>query len=315
MEDSRVPQSAALSPSKDTNTFMGAYLAHLQQGNDRKPEIVVESDQIPAKKSKSPREPKAPKVPKSPREPKAPKKPREPKAPKAPRDPSSVKKPREKKIKSTTINLQIQLHDPNTEPSNAMGGAIATDTYAYRHGADNHQLSHAPHDVISNSMVQPAPVSQPIVHYTPIANSMQHLTNIPNANANTNANPHFTPITSIINGTSFYIDDPRNDITDQLIEYEPEPTVYQTHPINGTVTECVSVPNGSHPTLSHPHGDTRGMPHDSYTIPMKEYSELKAGTSLLSHFNLSHPNVSNNSVVCEQTLNPWRAGNEIMLNK
>lgn len=257
-EDSQVlPFSPILRPSQITsnltnsNTFMDAFMKHLQQGQ------TIENNKIAIPMEAVPTSTPEKKLPK----------------PRKPRDPSAKRKPRKtEETNCTTIGLQIQIRDPETEPATQvpLETNIGPEVQTHPFNSDEIGVT-TPSNVISNAIKQ---------QYTPT---------VPTSNQ----------------ATYYNMDSSENEPAEQFL-YEPEP-VYHAQPMNMMANECVSVSNRvkHNSNINHPSDDH--SPLQPYNI----YSDQKNSASLISRFNVSHTNVSNNPVVRDTMHNSWR-GNEIM---
>lgn len=258
-EDGQVlPFSPVMRPSQtpssqsNRNTFIDAYMKHLHQNSQTNQAV----------KSQMPTAPKIEKEKKLPKPnaklPKPPRKPREP----------SVKKSRTKTDSNcTTIGLQIQIRDPNTEPA-TLETSYESEGTPYPYNADEIGTG-LPSNVISNAV------------------------------------EHYTHVAPTINTATYYnLDSLENESGEQYL-YEPEP-VYHAQPMNIMPTEYVSPT-----TINSTSNGAMHTPLHAYTIPHVNYSDQKNNATLLSRFNVSHTNLTNNPVVYDPMHN-WRAGNEIM---
>lgn len=255
------PSQMLPNQSKNSNSFIDAFMQHLKERkNDAAPSA---SFTVERPENRIPMEPKPPR-----KEPKQPKQPKERKpAARKPREPS-VKKPRQKKDNTTnctTIGLQIQIRDPNTErdepPPNSE--PFETNKSAYPYHLDEV-------DAITTSNL----ISNAAENYLPVSTEPE--------------------LGAAASHTYYNMDSTENEPGEQYL-YEPEP-VYHVQPIGILPNECG---NRSAPIVQGP--DLNAPPLNPYNL----YSDQKGnGHQLISHFNVSHANVSD--------LHNWRAGNEIM---
>lgn len=258
------PSQMLQNQSKNSNSFIDAFMQHLKE-NERKADTTPTSFATERLENRLPMEPKQPREPKQPKPPKE-RKQRERK----PREPS-VKKPRRKKDESncTTIGLQIQIRDPNTEPEPTIHGDFKSNKITYPFQSDEM-------DGLTTSNL----ISNAAENYLPVSTE---------------------PGLGTASHTYYNMDSTENEPGEQYL-YEPEP-VYHVQPMGILSNECG---NRSTPVIQSP--DINATSLNPYNL----YSDQKGnGHPLLSHFNVSHTNVNNSSVVCD-TLNNWRAGNEIM---
>lgn len=276
-DDHIMPFSPVMRPSQTNNrhTFMDAFVKHLEETvKIKKPETIMENASVIANAGDTTtihktKEKKLPKQPRKPREPS-----------------SGVKKPRKKKTDTncTTIGLQIQIRDPNTEPAtlnSSFESAVIATTYPYHPDANSTAAS------------------------------------LPNMISN--AVENCVPTATLSNTATYYnMDSTEHEPGEQYL-YEPEP-IYHVPTMTMMPSECVSV---QQPTTiiqntnlhHHTNGDdgsgAGGGGYPTSLHPYDLYAEQKNNASLISRFNVSHTNVSNNPPVCD-TLHNWRAGNEIM---
>lgn len=300
-DDLSMPYSAPMRPSKIAikptadNTFNGAFGAFLNSYQETKHPTTApkqpasKCEKTTATKPKIAREPKKPKQPKAAREPKMPKKSK------------IIQKP-----ECTTIGLQIQIRDPivESQPTPASSDTnFVSNAYSY---SQNEKM---PPNMISESMLQTSsPVSLP-----------------------TNINPHTATYYNMDSNAQI-------SLADDFIVYDPvpDPVSYHSQSIDVTSNECIDISRQmhNHSSMNHHHHPynhqnhhrldnvipaTNATPpnnsHHPYDIRMINYSDQKNSAALISHFNVSHTNVSNTSAVCDQVHSNWRAANEIMLNK
>lgn len=269
------PSQLSSMQSKNSNSFMDAFMQHLK-ANERKPDTTPSTlgtvkpiECMPAVV------PKQPKKPPSPKESKPARKPREP----------SVRKPRRKKESNcTTIGLQIQIRDPNTEREAPHPVVYESNKGAYPFNSVGIEAVNAPSIMISNVAENYLPVSSAPSSSSCALNTGQH--------------------------TYYNMDKTDSEPGEQYLD-EPDP-VYHVQPMGILSKDCG---NGS--TASIMHGPDINVSSEGYQIqtplhPYNMYAEQKGnGHPIISHFNVAHTNVNNGSVVCEP-LHNWRAGNEIM---
>lgn len=298
-ENLSLPFSVAMRPSKlstkplDDKSFMGEFMKHIQQGKEPKgvANIPIPGQQQPQQQQQLPTTTFKPT--------------------KAPREPKKPRKKKEKSIsisppKCTTIGLQIQIHDPITEPATetpletSFESDIATYPFSQIDVGSTGPIMMTPtKNPISNSMVEMSPsVAAPSQHH----------------------HHHHTT-------TYFNLDSSR---ADEYIIYDPDPVTYHGQQMNMMPNECMSLPDQINSIQQPPpppppplppmqpveastmhHLSNATAPHHPYGIHLLNYSDQnKSSTALISHFN-----VNNASTVCDQVHNNWRAVNEIMLNK
>lgn len=295
------PSKLPANPS-DHNTFMGAFMRHLQQGTDTK---VVAS--VPPTVEKKP----ASKIVKA-------KVPREPKKPRKKKKDAAQAAVPVSPPKCTTIGLQIQIHDPINEPPTAtpLETSFESDTAIYPFSQECQE------DVVGvgaamMTMSTPPPPPPPLTQ-NPISNTMVELS--PSVAAP--SNQHHT-------STYYNLDQSR---ADEYIMYDPDPATYG-QPMNMMPTmisphQLENIPLPSEPQPPSPtltplqtapiHLGNSVMPQNqpSYGIQLLNYSDQNnSSAALISHFNVAHTNVNNTSAVCDPVHNNWRPINEIMLNK
>lgn len=252
------PSQMLSNKSKNSNTFIDAFVQHLRE-NERKNDTTSSSLATERLVNMLPTEPKQPMELKQLKE-------RKPQQPRKPREPS-VKKPRRKKESNcTTIGLQIQIRDPNTEQEPVQDD-FESNKITYPFQSDEI-------DAIATSNL----ISNPTENYLPVSSSELGTTS----------------------HTYYNMDSTENEPGEQYL-YEPEP-IYHVQPMGILSNECG---NRTTPIIQSP--DINGVPLNPYNM----YSDQKGnGHPLISHFNVSHTNVNNSSVVCDP-LHNWRAGNEI----
>lgn len=277
-ENLSLPFSAAMRPSKlptkptDDNTFMGAFMKHLQQGKETTNIKGIATVQSPILSSTT--------KSKTPREPKKPRKKKEKSTPVVPVSPP----------KCTTIGLQIQIHDPISEPASEtpLETSFESDIATYPLENVSGTIMTPTQNLISNSMVELSP----------------SLVTAP-------SNNHHT--------TAYY------ELGNQpIIVYDPDPATYNGQSMNMMPNECINMSGQMHrnqvapsslPPSQVPNHLATATGHHPYAVQVLNYSDQNEST-LISHFNVSHTNVNNTpSVVHDQVHSNWRAVNEIMLNK
>lgn len=259
------PSQMLPNQSKNSNSFIDAFMQHLK-ANERKIDTTP-----PASFANERIEKRLPMDVKQSKEPK----PSKERKPRKPREPSSVKKPQRKKEESncTTIGLQIQIRDPNTEPEPPPPSCdFESNKISYPFQSDDRL------DTISTSNL----ISTVAENYLPVVSSESEL--------------------GTASHTYYNMDSTENEPGEQYL-YEPEP-VYHVQPMGVLSNECG---NRSAPIVQSP--DINAAPLNPYNV----YPDQKGTGHhpLISHFNVSHTNVNNSSVHCDP-LHNWRAGNEIM---
>lgn len=230
------------------NSFMDAFMQHLK-ANERKTDTAPTALFTPQRPENGlPMEPKQPKEPKPPKERKQARKPREP----------SVRKPRRKKEENncTTIGLQIQIRDPNTEPEPepAIHDDFESNKITYPYQSDEI-------DAITTSNL----ISSAAENYLPVSSMSE-----------SGAASH----------TYYNMDSTENEPGEQYL-YEPEP-VYHVQPMGILPNEC-----GDRSTPIIPSPDINASPLNSYNLYSDQKPN---GHPILSHFNVSHTNVNKGSV-------------------
>lgn len=191
----------------------------------------------------------------------------------------STKTPRKKDIDktSTTIGLNIQLHNSH-DSTNAYAPAMPT---------------------ISNPQPQPiyeAPNHQHVETYPTTHNLIENQTYYNMApTSNQTPNP--------INQIPSYAVPPMHGTM--------QPPSHQTngYMINGMNQAAMPNSNVYNYDQNVHYVPNNGMHHQQYNEPTMNYNDQN--TQLLTHFNVSHANVTNNPVVHNQMMN-WRNGNVIM---
>lgn len=282
----RPTQIPSIQMNGNKASFMDAFMQHLHEKQidaEKEKQIDVKKEkQIDAKTTTPPNILVSGIKP----EPKLPKKPRKP------RDPSAPKKPRKKKESNcTTIGLQIQIRDPNTEPATTspLETSFESDIITMYPFKSDDMDATTPTKLISNTVEQYMPLISPNVNESP-EKTMTMTT---------------TPTTPTTTTTYYNMDSAGCEPIEQVLyepETEPEPEpVYHAHKMNMMTSECVSVSNNT----NHMSGDCPPSSHQSYNI----YSDQK-NNQLLSRFNVSHSNANNNAVA--NSIHNWRPGNEIM---
>lgn len=296
----------AMRPSKlsANNTFMGAFMRHLQQGTETKD---VES--VASTLEKKP----ALKIVKA-------KVPREPKKPRKKKKDESQATVAVSPHKCTTIGLQIQIHDPINEPPTAtpLETNFESDSAIYPFSQEYQENVVGVGQAMMTMLTPMPPPPPPPLTQNPISNAMVDLS--PSVVAP--SNQHHT-------STYYNLDQSR---ADEYIMYDPDPAAYG-QPMNMMPNmilhnQLQDIPLPSQPQPSSPtltplqtapiHLGNTMMPqnHPPYDIQLINYSDqTNSSAALISHFNVSHTNVNNTSTVCDPVHNNWRPINEIMLNK
>lgn len=186
----------------------------------------------------------------------------------------STKTPRKKDIDTTrtTIGLDIQVHN-SYDSTNAYAPAMPA---------------------IHNPQPQPvyeAPNHQHVETYPTTHGVMESQTYY---NMAPPSNPPPNPINQIPN----YVEQP-------MMHGTMQPANHQT---NGYVINGMNQPPAYNYDQNH-YVPNNGMHHQQYNEPAMNYTDQN--TQLLTHFNVSHANVTNNPAVHNQMMN-WRNGNVIM---
>lgn len=186
----------------------------------------------------------------------------------------STKTPRKKDIDKTctTIGLNIQVHNSH-DSTNAYTPAMPT---------------------VNNP--QPQPIYEAPNH--------QHVETYPITH-------------NVIESQTYYNMDPTPNPINQIPNYAEQPmhatmqsAIHQTNGyiINGM--NQAAMPNSNVYNYDQNHYvPNNGMHHQQYNGPTMNYNDQN--TQLLTHFNVSHANVTNNPAVHNQMMN-WRNGNVIM---
>lgn len=141
----------------------------------------------------------------------------------------------------------------------------------------------------------------------PLAYTDQNI-EINNAISNA-AMQRLSSITHTMTSATYYdLDSAR--LADDFIVYDPQ--IEPAQPDGVPTNQSANIPNQLHsPAVNNANGEACRP----YGIGLVNYAEQKNNASLISHFNVSHSNVSNNSVMCDQVHSWGRGANEIMLNK
>lgn len=252
MPFSPVMRPSQIIPNQSNNSkssFMDAFMQHLKATERKNDTAAAPALFTPDRvEIRLPMEPKQQKEPKPPKERKPARKPREP----------SVKKPRRKKEESncTTIGLQIQIRDPNTEPAPEppQHNDFESNKITYAYQSDET-------DAIATS------------------------------NLISNAAENYLPVSSVselgaASQTYYNMDSTENEPGEQYL-YEPEP-VYHVQPMGVLPNEC-----GDRSTPIIPSPDINAPPLNPYNLYSDQKAN---GHPILSHFNVSHTNVSKSSV-------------------
>lgn len=215
------PSQVLPNQAKNSNSFIDAFMQHLKETelkNDPTPTPYA-ADRL---EKRLPMEPKHPKESKPPKERKQPKKPREP----------SIKKPRRKKevdqSNCTTIGLQIQIRDPNTEPEPPLYTDSESDKIAYAYQSDGI-------DTIATSNL----ISSAAKDYLPVSSES---------------------MLGAASNTYYNMDSTENEPGEQYL-YEPDPVYHPIQPMAILSNEC-----GNRSTPIHQSPDINASPLNPYNL-------------------------------------------------